>query len=235
MIKKALKYFEAFLEIVCPLFCAICYTPYETICTECINLLSDEISPLIFRHKNLNINTLSSGKYDGVWRKSILQFKDHHRQDLLAIIEASIRLTVHKKLEFFKADDNNSNRQKLLFIPVPSSHKSIKKRGFNQACTISQILVKTFNDLGFNAEICDILKQNGSVKQVEQTAFSRLDAKAGLIKVKPNQLMKFDFNNSKIILVDDIITTGACLNECLRVLTKHQIIVDKNFVLANAV
>ncbi len=107
-------------------------------------------------------------------------------------------------------------------IPVPLHMKKLRKREFNQ----SILLIKhwrTFLDLfNLNNIRCD-LKQKILVRS------KWTDSQTGLGKAKRLENIKGAFQvtspemirGKHILLVDDVFTTGATLNECARVLLKN--------------
>ena len=102
-----------------------------------------------------------------------------------------------------------------LLIPVPLSKKRLNWRGFNQA----GLLAKDISDAYYMSYRGDILTR---------TADSKHQAD---IKVKEDRIHNIRNNfavtngalarDRTIILVDDICTTGATLNECAKVLKEN--------------
>ena len=100
-----------------------------------------------------------------------------------------------------------------LIIPIPLYHKKFLWRGFNQAELITKELAKEF----------DLRSKNDLLIKIKDTA-SQVDLKGEkrLLNVKD----VFQVKNKKIIrgkiifLVDDVITTGATLNEAAKVFKK---------------
>lgn len=98
-----------------------------------------------------------------------------------------------------------------LIIPIPSHKTSLRKRGFNQAYKIATHLAQQDD----NFLIYEGLKK---VRQTSKQALlrrsNRLTNMLGALKAKdPAKLL-----GKHIILVDDIVTTGATMNEAKKVL-----------------
>ncbi len=93
---------------------------------------------------------------------------------------------------------------------VPVSEEDLKTRGYNQA----ELLAKDFSEI--TGLVCqDLLVKNFSTQA--QHSLSRVERSgnlAGAISFKPN----VDLANKRILLIDDIKTTGATLNECAKML-----------------
>jgi len=98
-----------------------------------------------------------------------------------------------------------------LFIPVPLHVKRLRERGFNQSLLLAEELAKK-HKLPVNFSLLKrhkfTLTQTGLNKKEREKnisgAFAVTDAK--------------NLSGKSIILVDDVYTTGATINECARVL-----------------
>jgi len=98
-----------------------------------------------------------------------------------------------------------------LVIPVPLSKKRKLWRGFNQ----SEILAKKISQqFGWPLEVTALARRYNTRPQVGLKARERLINIRGIFSANKNQLLK----NKKILLVDDVITTGATMQECAKVL-----------------
>ena len=100
-----------------------------------------------------------------------------------------------------------------MLVPVPVHKKRLKERGFNQ----SDVLAKSIAEL--SGKMCCY---NG-IKRVRYTApQSGLHPDQRLINIKNAFEInnEIDFKSKKIVLIDDIFTTGATINECAGILRK---------------
>ena len=102
----------------------------------------------------------------------------------------------------------------LLIIPVPMTAAAQKVRGYNQAERLAQTVCKELNKLGFSAEMgVDVLQKRRETAQQKHMDFrSRADNVAGAYHVHKRSVCK----GRRIILVDDIMTTGSTASECAR-------------------
>lgn len=92
-------------------------------------------------------------------------------------------------------------------VCAPSFHIDDEKRGFNHVRAIFQALkLKELN----------ILKKKMAYKQSDQSFKSRKNIK-DIIEIDKNTSLK----DKKILLVDDIMTTGSTLLTCVELLRKH--------------
>jgi ComF family protein len=100
-----------------------------------------------------------------------------------------------------------------LLIPVPLHLKRLRQRGFNQAHLLIRRWAK--HD-GIPFDGLTLLRNRWTEPQ---TALSRKERKKN---IKDAFLIKYRerIRGKKIVLVDDVYTTGSTVNECARVLMK---------------
>lgn len=139
--------------------------------------------------------------YRGIVRKTILQYKFNDKAYLSNFFAYQI-LKSKKIYETLKTYD--------IIIPVPLDNKKKIKRGYNQTELITQIIeekskIKNENILvkTKNTKTQSLLKNEDRKKNIEN-AFD----------IKNAELVK----NKKVILFDDIFTTGATVNEISKLL-----------------
>ncbi|WP_354958485.1 ComF family protein [Bacillus sp. CECT 9360] len=94
-----------------------------------------------------------------------------------------------------------------LIVPIPLSEERLKERGFNQARALAEMA---------HLEIEDILMRMHSEKQSKKSRKERISL-AQVFHVKGNQ---DSITNKKIMLLDDIYTTGSTLRQAAKALVK---------------
>lgn len=101
-----------------------------------------------------------------------------------------------------------------ILIPIPLSAKRRRKRGFNQAELIAQKLV-LLDSTNFKLEKDILIKPKETEHQAKiENRAKRLKNIVGSFTVESAEKIK----NRNIILIDDVTTTGATLNEARKVL-----------------
>ena len=108
---------------------------------------------------------------------------------------------------------NESNRFNNIdcIIPVPLHPKKQKKRGYNQVTTFGESLSKSLH-IPFIETV--LLRKSFTNTQTKKQRFDRWKNVSELFYVNNPEIL----NNKHILLIDDVITTGATLEACYKAL-----------------
>lgn len=101
-----------------------------------------------------------------------------------------------------------------VIIPVPMSKKKKARRGYNQTELISKYLAK---ELGLEYNNKSLVKIKSNKTQSTLTEKERFENVKNVFEIQNKELIK----DKNIILFDDILTTGATIDECSKVLKKN--------------
>ncbi len=96
-------------------------------------------------------------------------------------------------------------------VPVPLSIGGLRSRGFNQ----SLLLAKTLSDEKNIPLVID-----GLLKKVDTPPQIGLSAKERTKNLRGAFISTRQFSGKRVMLVDDVMTTGATANECSKQLIK---------------
>lgn len=99
-------------------------------------------------------------------------------------------------------------------MPVPLSYRTIIQRMYNQSALIAKKLAKFINAQYKYEILCKYSKRN--IAQRTLKTKERIENVKNSFYIKNSEMLI----NKNILLVDDVRTTGATLNECTKILLK---------------
>ena len=178
-------------------------TQEGTICQNCA-----ELKPYFH-------NGISLFAFNEVGRHFIHTLKYHNGLFLKKDLQ---KLLLHEKEKLSQWDSP-------CFIPVPLHFMRQWKRGYNQSVMIAQALHHVCG-----GKITPILKRK--INTPSQTSLTRKERKLNVKDAFMLKVKTLDVNKT-YVLVDDVFTTGATLNECASVLQRHGVKDIRVFTLAH--
>lgn len=130
---------------------------------------------------------------------------------------------------YWQRDGNEHKSEAWLVIPAPLSGQRRKKRGYNQSEKLARVLVEHNQDtLTLSENILQKIRHTKS--QVEtKTRAARMENLRNAFVVKKPELVRA----KNILLIDDVITSGATLEECRRVLLEAGVAQVRGLALAH--
>ena len=191
------------LEILFPQFCFNCGIEGTYLCEDCKSIL--EITGFHQKYSAPNLKDLYFAlSYNNPLSKKLIQkFKyEPFVKELTKPLSSLI-------IAHFQLMDNKPDFSGFLIIPVPLEKRRMKWRGFNQAEEIGKELAE-FLKIPLISDC--LIKTRETISQVELPEDARKENVKGAFSVKNRILGK------KILLVDDVYTTGATMTECARIL-----------------
>ena len=96
-------------------------------------------------------------------------------------------------------------------IPVPVTKKTLRERGFNQALLLSRFLSK---DIAIPIFMETLYKKRDTLPQIGLGARERAANLRNAFEVRG------DVTGKRLLLLDDVMTTGATVRECSKTLRK---------------
>jgi ComF family protein len=92
-----------------------------------------------------------------------------------------------------------------VLIPVPSHPKSLRSRGYNQALELTKTIAKHHN-IPYDYTACQCVK-----KKRKQSTLSDAERRKNVKGIFQIKQIKSHWQH--VVLVDDVVTTGATVNE----------------------
>jgi ComF family protein len=100
-----------------------------------------------------------------------------------------------------------------LIIPMPMHPKRLKERGFNQSLEIAKVITKNHTE---KLDYTSTQRQKYTPPQASLPLKERVKNIKGVFKVNADAMEHF--KNKRIAIIDDVMTTGASLNELAKTL-----------------
>ena len=183
------------LFLIYPPFCQICGNPVEGTITE--KFLCSSCS----RHAPFFDIARSAALYKGILQTLVQDFK-YHGGTWLAHDFAS--LMYQSFITSYSPDQIDA----VTYVPLYRVRK--RERSYNQARLLAEAFVKRLRKPLLHGALCRI---RPTVSQTHLTASKRIaNVKHAFFIRRKNQL-----TNKRVLLIDDVMTTGATVNECSRV------------------
>ncbi|CAL7960518.1 competence protein ComFC [Alphaproteobacteria bacterium] len=140
--------------------------------------------------------------YEGVAKNLIKRFKYGGHTNLQHIFAKWLYSNVAQWIE-----DSH------VIIPIPLHVRKLRERGYNQAWLIAKLLAKHYNKACIENAL---FRSRYTMSQSNLSHWERQQNILGAFMI--NDKYAHVFENRNVILVDDVITTGATANECAKVL-----------------
>lgn len=219
----ACKARDFILDLLFPVECLSCGKEGDWICGDCFNKIRNNGRQYCFGCKQAShFGKVCAKCKNDYYLKGIIIAADYDEKIVSRLIIVfkykfvkSIACYLADLLAMFLLDLKNSgfNLSDFLIIPVPLSKKRKRWRGFNQAEEIAKLLA---GHLKLPLLSGGLLRIKHTRPQVKLNEAERKKNLAGCFSWKGENLC-----GRKILLVDDVATTGTTLNECAKVLKEN--------------
>ena len=232
MINLLVKIKNVVLDILFPPICLNCQKylnqPNNFLCANCyssIQLNSSLFCPVCNLRLAENKKICSHSKYflaaagnynDQIFRNIIHYFKYESFENLTPVLTEII----FKYLDFlmengkFKIGKSKFGIKNFAIIPIPLHYRREKQRGFNQSKLLANGISKKFN-----IRIIECLKRikNNYPQAKLKNNDEREKNINSCFKIINPEMIK----NKNILLIDDVFTSGATMNEAVKILKEN--------------
>ncbi|MCI1673782.1 MAG: ComF family protein [Bifidobacterium tibiigranuli] len=215
----------AVFNAVLPRGCAGCDMPDMVLCPSCEASFA---RPRCYALGGVEIGFgYACAAYRGAARQAVLAWKDHGDEECTpmfaqALAALALRVGIRESVR----------GREILIVPTPSSSRSVRRRGRWHMLPLVRRLARLLRESGVNARVAPVLTMRGVAhKSVEMRGSSQ---RAGRVGGHIVMRRGADVEGSLVMLVDDIVTTGSTMRQCVGVLGSGGAIVLTALALAQA-
>ncbi len=214
MMNIAQKYYEGFVSLFFPQLCLACGVELppnnEKICMAC----ESELPKTNFHLHDNNDNVF----YKRMWGRFTLRTaaslywynRGERTKNLIHNLKYKHQSEIAITLGQYYADyllDAPEFQSVDVIVPVPMHPKKEKERGYNQADKFAEGLSDTFQKPWYKDAL---RKVTTTISQTKKGKWERIENVQNVFKINRPELLK----GKHILLVDDVMTTGATLEAC---------------------
>ena len=195
------------LDLVLPLECGGCGAPSTRWCEVCAQelALGPDAPRVVSPRIDPQVPMFALGRYAGARRQAIVAMKDRGRTDLIAPLAQALALGLHRLLDWGLLD------VPLTIVPAPTRSWAARRRGGDPVTRIATLATAAHPHI----TVVRALRMKALARDsagLDSAARERNIAGRVLLTSRRVPV------DSEVLLVDDIITTGATARESVRVL-----------------
>ena len=191
--------FSSLVDLVLPRSCLGCGAGGSGVCVECL-----DVRPVVRYVPGLGA-VHGAASYGGPVRSAIIHYKDRRRRDLRALLAAMLASAVAAARA---SNGDVSGQARPLLVPIPSTRRAARERGGDHMRRLA-----TSAGRAERLHSAPILRVNRPIDDA-----AGLGAKARRANIAGAYICRKSLRAGPVILVDDVITTGASLLEAARTL-----------------
>jgi predicted amidophosphoribosyltransferase len=193
------------LDLILPLECGGCGAPSTRWCDACAIQLSvaagqpHVVSPRI----DPQVPVFALGRYAGTRRRAILAMKEQGRSDLVAPLARALAVGVHRLLTWGMVETP------LTIVPAPTRRSAARRRGGDPVARLARAAVAGHPDVTVVPALRLKALARDSVGLGTSARERNIAGRVLLCGQRPR---------TEVVIVDDIVTTGATARESVRTL-----------------
>jgi predicted amidophosphoribosyltransferase len=203
------------LCVVSPVSCAGCHGPDVALCDECRRRLVPEVVRVDLPD---GLPVFAGLVYAFEARGVVLAFKNGGRVRLSEVLAPALAAALESCARQADAGDaslldGRAGDRSLLVVPVPSSRRGRRRRGYDPV----DLVLRRLGLVVGTRLLVPTARAGGGQKGRDQQ--QRLRGREGSLRATR------DLTGSRVVLVDDVVTTGGTLQEARRALTARGAVV----------
>jgi predicted amidophosphoribosyltransferase len=195
------------LDLVLPLECGGCGAPSTRWCESCAaELAMNPDAPRVITPRvDGGVPVFALGRYAGARRQVIVAMKDRGRSDLITPLAHTLALGVHRLLDWGLLD------VPLTIVPAPTRGWAARRRGGDPVTRITTLATAAHPHI----TVVRALRMKALARDSAGLGSAARERNiAGRVLLTSRRLPP----DGEVLLVDDIVTTGATASESVRVL-----------------
>lgn len=204
--------FSGLAELVLPTSCAGCgggQLPLRYgVCARCVAVL-EQAWPLTVRPEPAPVGLppcVAWGRYEGVLREVLLGYKERGRHRLARPLGALLAGAVLHAV-------GEAGGRPLVLVPVPSTAHAIRERHGDHLARLAGHAARRLRAAGRPVLVRQPLRASPRPDSALLDRSGRAAAAAASIRLRPTRLdaLRRDAGGAQVVVVDDVVTTGATL------------------------
>ena len=209
------------LDLILPLQCGGCGVPRTRWCESCAAAIAPAADQphLITPRTDPGVPVFTLGRYAGPRRNAIVALKEHRRSDLTAPLARALAIGIYRLMLWGVVD------LPVVVVPAPTRAAAIRRRGGDPVTNLAVAATRRHRELS----VQPVLRFRAGVRDsvgLDRTGRQRnVAGRVAMIGRCPR---------SEVLLVDDVVTTGATASEAVRVLRRKGVPVAGVLAIAHA-
>ena len=207
--------FSALTSLVFPKICIYCQVEFAPLCLKCQQFW---LTPVQRRYvKGLAVN--STLAYNAASSRIVIQAKESRNR----VAQFWMARALSTALEKFELENSALSISHCLLVPIPSSKSAIRRRGGSFLHPILDKLVELQKQKnGVRWRWKELLIHQKSVRDQSELSYTaRQSNMASAFRLRSDDLVR----ERPILLIDDVLTTGATLDSAFRALRERNLTV----------
>jgi predicted amidophosphoribosyltransferase len=195
------------LDLVLPLECGGCGALSTRWCDACANELAvgPDAPCVVTPRIDPTVPVFALGRYAGARRNAIVAMKDRGRADLITPLAHALAIGVHRLLTWGLLD------APLTIVPAPTRRSAARRRGGDPVTRMAAVAVANHPGI----VVVPALRMKALARDSAGLGSTERERNiAGRVVTTKQRLP----TTGEVVLVDDIVTTGATARESVRVL-----------------
>jgi len=196
-----MQLFSDFKFLLFPTRCFGCRELGYAICSQCRQMWN----PHRYQSQVSNLSVYSAIPYSPVAKNILLAAKEQNIKSADQLVRQALRESL---LALFQKHYNCA------LVPIPSSRSSNRRRGRD---FINEIAISVAQDFGVT--VLPLLEHQRVIRDQSRLKIAgRRENLAMALSIKPE--FRGNYSGENVVILDDLVTTGATINEATRALTR---------------